>query len=55
MSKIKCAHCQQVHYERFNCEEIRKLRTFVGDDQYQDKMRKKRERKRIMDEQKKSR
>jgi len=43
---MKCAHCQKTHNPRFECDEIKGLRTFVGDDEYQKKMALKKERKR---------
>lgn len=32
---MKCGQCQKVHNYRFECDEIKSLRTFVGDDEYQ--------------------
>ena len=34
-SKIKCAHCQEVHHRKFECAEIKALKTFAGHDQWQ--------------------
>ncbi len=38
---MKCAHCQKVHNHRYECDEIKELRTFVGDDAHQAKLSKK--------------
>ncbi len=43
---MKCAHCQKVHNNRFECEDIKALRKFVGDDKYQAKLERKRRTKR---------
>ena len=43
---MKCSHCQKVHHPRFECDEIKALRTFVGDDDYQAKLKAKKDRKR---------
>ena len=43
---MKCPHCQKVHNNRFECPEIKALRTFVGDDEYQVKLAQKKRRKR---------
>jgi len=43
---MKCPFCQKVHNHKFECQPIKEYRTFVGDDEYQAKMRTKKERKR---------
>jgi hypothetical protein len=43
---MKCAHCQKVHNNRFECPEIKSLRTFVGDDKHQAKLERKKRTKR---------
>ena len=40
-SKIKCAHCQEVHHFRFDCDAIVALKTFAGHDKWQAKQNKK--------------
>jgi len=34
-NKIKCAHCQQVHHRKFECDEIKSLKRFAGHDAWQ--------------------
>lgn len=45
MPKVKCGHCQKVHHPKTECAEIKALRTFVGDDEYQIKLKVKLDRK----------
>jgi len=43
--KYKCAHCQKVHYDDKwgECDQIKALRTFCGDDEYQEYLQQKKE------------
>ena len=43
--KFKCAHCQKLHWDNEwnECPEIKALRTFVGDDEYQLKLKQQKE------------
>ena len=43
---MKCGMCQKVHNHKFECDEIKALRTFCGDDEYQKKIQAKKDRKR---------
>jgi len=40
-TKVKCSHCQKVHHYKFECEEIKALKTFCGHDEWARKMERK--------------